>query len=70
VPAADVPETGQTVDIAIAIGIDQMRAFRFHPDLAISMARILMQRVNHVFLVLFDKGAIAEWGVHIKCSLF
>jgi len=65
VSATHVPQTGQSIDKPIAIGIDQVRTLSLDPDPGVGMAGILMQGMNHVLLVFIDQGAITERGIHI-----
>jgi hypothetical protein len=69
VSATHVPQTRQSIDKSIAIGIKQVRTLSLDPDPGIGMTGILMQGMNHVLLVFIDQGAITERGVHRVNSL-
>ena len=68
-PETDVPQTGQSIDETVTVGVDQVGPLGLYPDLCIRVCRILVQGMNHVFLIFFDQGAVAEGGIHSQYSL-
>jgi len=42
VAATDVPQAGKSVDKAVAVGVDQVRAFGLDPNPGVGVARVLV----------------------------